>query len=186
MGVGEMDDSPKSRWWCASEAFAKPSDRRNQYRFLFWMMAWMLVFALASLAIRGRLSGLGVELTGWSAWAAAILPNMFAAGALYSYLKFLRMADELTRLIQLQSLAVGFGMWFFLTLSWKQIESAGGRRYRTTWRFCCRLLPCRWGSFISAAGIYAEPFACVAGRAGMVAGGSGGAAGRIEADDQRN
>ena len=37
-------------------------------------------------------------------WVVAVLPNVLAAGTLFAYLRFLRMADELIRLIQLQGL----------------------------------------------------------------------------------
>ena len=62
---------------------------------------------------------------GPTAWVMAVFPNVVAVGMLLAYLRFLRMADELTRLIQLQGLAVGFGAWIFSAMAWKAFEAAG-------------------------------------------------------------
>jgi hypothetical protein len=105
--------------------------RRNQYRAVIWMAGWMVVYTLAAQALRGNLGG--PELTGWAATAAALAPNLAALGALRAYLRFLREADELTRLIQVQSLAIGFGAWFFWTLSWQLLEYSGFARPADDW-----------------------------------------------------
>jgi hypothetical protein len=99
------------------------ADRRNQYVYLLWMAGWMAVYTLAAQTLRGNL-GLPA-LTGWAATAAALAPNLAALGVLRAYLRFLREADELTRMIQVQSLAIGFGSWFFWTLSWQLLDDAG-------------------------------------------------------------
>ena len=85
----------------------------------------MLSFTAAAQTLKGNLSGLGLEVEGSAAWVVAVLPNVLAVGVLLAYLRFLRMADELTRLIQLQGLAVGFGALFFLSMGWELLEAAG-------------------------------------------------------------
>lgn len=107
------------------------ADRRNQYRYLIWTAGWMAVFTLAAQALKGNLGG--PELSGWAATAVALAPNLAALGVLRAYLRFLREADELTRLIQVQSLAIGFGAWFFWNLSWRLLEDAGFARPADDW-----------------------------------------------------
>ena len=85
----------------------------------------MVAFTAALQTLKGNLRVLGLEVGGSAAWVLAVLPNVLAAGALLAYLRFLRMADELTRLIQLQALAVGFGAWLFYYMAWELLEGAG-------------------------------------------------------------
>ena len=55
----------------------------------------------------------------------SVVPGVLAVVLLFSYLRFLRMTDELTRLIHLQALAVGFIAVVFLLLHWELFEAAG-------------------------------------------------------------
>ena len=73
--------------------------------------------------------GISLVLRFLGSWVVAVLPNVLAAGTLFAYLRFLRMADELIRLIQLQGLVVGFGAWFFCGMGWELLET--GRLPRT-------------------------------------------------------
>ena len=114
-----------SRWAWLSNGLGTAADRRNQALFIAWSFAWMLCFTAAAQTLKGNFSGLGLEVEGLAAYVVAVLPNVLAVGALLAYLRFLRMADELTRLIQLQGLAVGFGVLFFLSMGWELIEAAG-------------------------------------------------------------
>ncbi len=118
---------PETGGWLSSLArcCGTAADRRNQVSFLAWMFCWMLLYALAAKTLQGKLSIPGLPVEGRVGWWVAALPNILAAGVLFSYVKFLRMADELTRLIQVQSLAVGFGAWLFLTMAWELFEDAG-------------------------------------------------------------
>jgi hypothetical protein len=68
---------------------------------------------------------LGIVAEGWAAWVVAAVPAVLGGAAIVAYLRFLRMTDELNRMIQVQGLAVGFGVWFLLTMSWKLFERAG-------------------------------------------------------------
>ena len=114
-----------SRWAWLSNGLGTAADRRNQALFIAWSFAWVLSFTAAAQTLQGNLSRLGLEVEGLAAYVVAIVPNVLAVGALLAYLRFLRMADELTRLVQLQGLAVGFGVLFFLSMGWELIEAAG-------------------------------------------------------------
>ena len=121
-----LDETERtSRWAWLANTCGTAADRRNQTLLLAWAFAWMLSFTAAAQTLKGNLSGLGLEVEGWATWVVAILPNVLAVVVLLAYLRFLRMADELTRLIQLQGLAVGFGALFFLSMGWELIEAAG-------------------------------------------------------------
>jgi hypothetical protein len=110
--------------WLAN-CFGTPADRRNQRWFLAWTIVWMLGLTAAAQTLKGNLSGLGLEAEGPMVWVVAALPNLLAVGVLLSYLRLLRMSDELTRLIQLQGLSIGFGAWLFYRLAWEGFEAAG-------------------------------------------------------------
>jgi hypothetical protein len=123
--LGETKRTTRWSWiraWTGSAA-----DQRNQYNYLAWAGVWALSFLLANLLLKGHLPelGLDLEVEGPMAWAVAAGSNVLLACALIAFLRFLRTADELARLIQLQALAVGFGAWFFLTVGWMLFEAAG-------------------------------------------------------------
>ncbi len=96
------------------------TDRRNQYRFLAWCLAWAVSFVAATWILR---PAPGVE--GAGAWALAIGPSLLGAGALLAYLRFLRQADELLRRIQLEGLALGFAVGLIFTLGYQLLERVG-------------------------------------------------------------
>lgn len=116
--------SHRDRWEWLRNGCGTPDDRRNQVRLLGFMALWMLVFTAAAQTLKGNLD-LGFPVEGWTALALAALPNALALVVLFAYLRFLRMTDELTRLIQIQGLAIGFGAWFFLSFGWQLFEFAG-------------------------------------------------------------
>ena len=130
---GERDDwkadvdeaRPASSWAWLRFGIGTAADRRNQVQFLAWSFAWMLGFTAAAQTLQGNLSGLGLEVEGAAAWVVAILPNVLAAGTVFAYVRFLRMADELTRLVQLQGLALGGGATVVFLLNWELLEAAG-------------------------------------------------------------
>jgi hypothetical protein len=107
--------------------FGTAADRRNQIRFIIWTFVWMLGYTLAAQAIKHDWGGLGLQSGAWL-WRRtimALLPNVLAVGAVGAYVRFLRMADELTRLVQLQGMAVGFAASVLLLLNWDLLETAG-------------------------------------------------------------
>lgn len=80
-----------------------PSDIRNYRRANLLLFGWMIVLFVATFSI----SWWG-ENMGWAAWILAGVPTVAFVVALASFAHFIRNADELTRRIQLEALAVGF------------------------------------------------------------------------------
>lgn len=117
----QNDDSERMTLWqaiCASSGTA--ADRRNQYWFVAWTFAWALTFVAANWVLKNHGDALGI-----GGWAVAVLPNVFAIGAMLAYLKFLRHADELLRRIQLEGLAIGFGAGIIFAVGYRLLEQAG-------------------------------------------------------------
>ena len=117
-----MNDAHTDRrtWWeLIKSCSGTGADRRNQYRFLGWMAAWGVSFVSATWALRF------LSLDGPVAWGVAIVPDVFAVGALLAYLYFLRMTDEMLRQIQLEGLALGFGAGVVFAVGYQLLERAG-------------------------------------------------------------
>jgi hypothetical protein len=88
-----------------------------------WTLIWGIGLTIASQSLKGRL--FPVDAGSLLAWAVALLPVALFVGVLWAYLRFLQKADELQRLIQLQSLAVGFGAGLLLLMHWELFEFVG-------------------------------------------------------------
>lgn len=117
----QNDESPRMTLWqtiCAGSGTA--ADRRNQLWFVAWTFAWAATFVVASWVLKNHREAVGV-----GGWALALLPNIFAIGAMLAYLKFLRNADELLRRIQLEGLAIGFGTGIIFAIGYQLLERAG-------------------------------------------------------------
>jgi hypothetical protein len=97
-----------------------PRDWRNIKRVMWAMGAW----AVCSVGI-SQLIKQGVLVAGPLAWMLAVLPSVAAVFVLVTYTRFLREGDELQRVIQLQSLAVGFGGTFFAATGYRIFERLG-------------------------------------------------------------
>ena len=62
---------------------------------------------------------------GAAAIAVALVPVVVGFLALAAYLRFLRQADEMTRRMQLEGLAIGFGAGIVFTMGYPVLETAG-------------------------------------------------------------
>lgn len=97
-----------------------PHDRRNQITLLRWILGFGITFLAAVwLSETGRVGdgGPGIGL--------ALVPSAFAAGAIWSYMRYVREADELARTIQLQAIATGFGVTIGFLVLYPLFEQAG-------------------------------------------------------------
>jgi hypothetical protein len=121
--MAEHDETQKSRWSNAAFSHGTPTDRRNNRLIVFWTLAWGVGLTIGSQTLKGRI--LHVEAGSLRAWIFALAPVVLFVGALRAYLRFLRGTDELQRLIQLQALAVGFGVGLLLLLHWELFEFVG-------------------------------------------------------------
>lgn len=102
------------------DAGLTPRDRRNQWRFVVILLSWALSFVIAIYLLRNDWV---TSLTAGT--ALALIPIALGLLALLTYLKFLREADEMTRRIQLEALAIGFGAGAIYTLGYPALEAAG-------------------------------------------------------------
>ena len=97
-----------------------PVDQRNSQRFTMWCLAWAAAIIAATWIIKGI-----DTLPATAAWIIATAPNLLAFAALVSYMRFLRMTDEMQRRIQIEGLAVGFGVGWIFAIGYLVMQSAG-------------------------------------------------------------
>ena len=115
--VSEPEATPSFRALCSS--LMTPRDRGNFRRVNIALAIWALVFLGSTALLRfGAVEGA-------AAWLVALAPATMAVIAIRHYVRFLRAADELLRLIQLEGLALGFGAGFVFMTSWRLFERAG-------------------------------------------------------------
>lgn len=119
-GESEHDGGRMSLWQALRASCGTRKDRQNQYRFVAWMAAWGVSF-VGGIWLLENLAGMHRALV----WSIALLPNLFAIAALFAYLRFLREADELVRRIQLEGLAVGFGVGAIYAMGYFLFERIG-------------------------------------------------------------
>lgn len=96
------------------------SDRRNLNRANLWLALWLVSFAAATFMIKGE-----VISTGITSWIVAAVPLVVGLGAMLAYGRYIRQADELQRRIQVQALALGFGVAFFFGFGYRLLEKVG-------------------------------------------------------------
>ncbi len=123
-----MDETRRiGGWWQHVWSHsATPTDRRNKLRFLAWVFAWMAAFLLVTWILRSDSPP-----TGATAWLLALAPNVLGIIAALSYVRFLRDADELVRRIQLEGLAIGFGIGAVFGIGYQLAERAGAPEIAT-------------------------------------------------------
>jgi hypothetical protein len=96
-----------------------PRDQANIGRFALALLLWLLVWIAARLLLDfGALEGA-------AAWLMALAPLTLSLIVVRHYVRFLRQADELLRLIHLEGLALGFGAAFVFTTTYRLFEKAG-------------------------------------------------------------
>jgi uncharacterized membrane protein len=95
-------------------------DRHNLQRANLWLAGWLVSLAAATWLQRAAIVD-----SGPMAWVVAVLPTAIAVVTLLSFGRFLRQADELQRSIQLQALALGFGVGLFAGFGFRLLEGLG-------------------------------------------------------------
>jgi fluoride ion exporter CrcB/FEX len=78
-------------------------DRRNQWRIILWAFFWGVFFVATTWGAK-REWPLGVTLAG------VIATSLFGVAAVLAYRRFLRETDELRRKIEVEALALAFGV----------------------------------------------------------------------------
>lgn len=120
--AGRSDTERRAKpWWawgCTGEM--APHDIGNWRRVNLWTVTWLVVFAAGTIALKRWGDSLGL-----AAWAVALVPSVIFVLVLWSFVRFLREADELTRKIHLEALSTGFGAGIFFMLGYPLLERAG-------------------------------------------------------------
>ena len=79
-------------------------DRRNQWRILVWSFVWALSFTAVTLVIKKEWLPFGLTLAG------VIGTALFGIVTVLAHRRFLQETDELRRKIELEALALAFGV----------------------------------------------------------------------------
>ena len=99
-----------------------PRDRRNQRRYALWTIAWFIALVGTGAFFKFRR---GLVPSDVIAWSVGAVPVLAGALALWAWLRYLHEAEELQRRIQLNALALGFGVTFVSVISYGGLVSAG-------------------------------------------------------------
>jgi O-antigen/teichoic acid export membrane protein len=106
-------------WWRFLGVCGTATDRRNQLHAVAWLFVWAVCFVAATWILKH----------GEPAWPlrilAVALPVAIGWIAFLRYRRFLREADELTRRIQLEGLAIGFATGVMFAPAYWLAELAG-------------------------------------------------------------
>lgn len=114
------DTERRSFWQALSACSGTVKDRKNQYRFVAWTLAWGIVFTAMSQLLKSDYA-----ISSQVAWLAAALPMVFGGMAVHAYLRFLRAADEFLQKLQFEGLAIGFGISIIFALGYQLFEVVG-------------------------------------------------------------
>jgi hypothetical protein len=95
-------------------------DRRNQRRIIVWSFVWIAAWLAVSLALSRDLLAPGTP-----AIALTLLTLLPGLGTILAYRRFLREADELLRKIEMEALALAFGVGIVGGFTYFLLEQAG-------------------------------------------------------------
>lgn len=95
-----------------------PRDRRNIRWIAFIQILWVAALVANGTAFRPYL-------TEPLRLLIALLPLVVGALVIWSYIRFVRDADDLQKAIQLSALAIGFGVSVVVTLAYPPLERIG-------------------------------------------------------------
>ena len=97
-----------------------PRDARHLRTFNWWLAASMVLFLVATYLLAGQIIGRGAVAYGLTAGTIGLMGM-----AVRAYVIFLRGADELLRKIQLEALALAFGITGIFMIGWRLCERLG-------------------------------------------------------------
>ena len=120
------DASRKSIWQMIRGCSGTAADQKNGMLISAWCLAWAVCYVAAAKVLKGDF-----ELSTTMIWTLVAVPNLLSIIAVSAYMRFLRMADELLRKIQLEGLAMGFGAGVVLITGYQLFEAAGANELQT-------------------------------------------------------
>ncbi len=94
--------------------------RKLQTPFLIWTFAWAIRARCTSKALVVQLFSHPAALAG-----VIILPCVFGLMAVHTYVRMLRCMDEMMQRIQLEGLAIGFGLTLMVIVGYSLFETYG-------------------------------------------------------------
>ena len=109
-------------WWEAALMLRgqTEADHRNIKVMSLWCFAWAAAFLLVAYLVKNFQEGLGPI-----AWALALVPIVLGIASIRAFLRYLREADEFTRKVQLEGIAIGFGTGFLFGMGYHTLELFG-------------------------------------------------------------
>ncbi len=110
----------RARWRLGLCPDLPERDKKNETRFTLLTAAWGLSF-LAATAFLSADTTAGLPMRA----GIAIVPTLIGIAAIAAYVRFVREADELIRMIHLVSLALGFGAGMLFMLGYRLFERIG-------------------------------------------------------------
>jgi hypothetical protein len=109
-------------WWAAALMMRGQTDAddRNIKVFSGWCFLWAVGFVLALSLVKSFREELGPI-----SWAVALVPIVSGFPVMRAFLRYLREADEFTRKIQLEGIAMGFGAGFLFVMGYYTLQQFG-------------------------------------------------------------
>jgi hypothetical protein len=118
------DGAPRRQiaWWAAALMMRgqTEADDRNIKAFSVWCFLWAVGFVLALSLVKNFREALGPI-----SWALALVPIILGLPVMRAFLRYLREADEFTRKIQLEGIAMGFGAGFLFVMGYYTLQQFG-------------------------------------------------------------
>jgi hypothetical protein len=116
--AGRPASTPWWAWGCSGEL--SRANIANARRYLILSAVWAVSLVLTLLALKAWGEALGP-----AAYVLALVPAAAFLGVIWAYIRFLRGADELTRKIHFEGMAVGFAAGLAWILCYPVLEAAG-------------------------------------------------------------
>ncbi|MCF6262785.1 MAG: hypothetical protein L3J24_04265 [Xanthomonadales bacterium] len=99
--------------------FGTQKDRQNQKLFLYWTILCAVSLLVAAFLLKGD------HVSAPLSWLVAIVPSILGTICMFMFLRFLREADEMMRKIELEGLALGFGVGVLFLIGYPLLEQVG-------------------------------------------------------------
>lgn len=116
----DIAEEPTGMWNRIKDHFNSGNSKQPKLAFTAWSFVWAVSFLGVTWLLRGDNPP-----TGAAGWALALVPTVIGAVAVFSFLKFLRQADELMRRIQIEALGIAFGASLLMVFATQNLEQIG-------------------------------------------------------------